>query len=66
MNGATLASMSTKNRNKRVVIKGLTEQEALDLMVQLSQFHLPEGSMVSMENEPDATGGGDPVPPHQG
>lgn len=58
-----LAAMTTKI-SKRVVIGGLTEQEALEVMVRLSQFHLPASSGVSIEDEPAGlTGGGNPDPP---
>lgn len=59
-----VAVMTTKISSKRVVIRGLTEQEALEVMVRLSQFHLPEGTMVSIEDEPASLAGGlDPDPP---
>lgn len=63
---ATIASMTTKVTNKRVVIEGLSDQEALAAMDRLSQFILPEGATIALEDEPEATGGGSPIEPDPG
>jgi len=59
-----MPTMTTKN-SKRVVIRGLSERDALEIMVQASRLNLPEGVVVALEDESEVglTGGGDPDPP---